>query len=123
MKVEVVTMTREELREFAEYVARTAVAEVLKERGMGADTPEPIAHGTDDNVVKVSGMVKGLSGISSLFGVSRVTASLWANSWLAPAVTRVGRTLWVDKDKALKLHMQQDAPRGRSLDCLNTSYS
>ena len=47
--------------------------------------------------------VYGLRGIRELFGVSHKTAQAWKNTWLAPACDQVGRTIIVDKKKALDL--------------------
>ncbi len=47
--------------------------------------------------------VYGLRGIQELFGVSHKTAQHWKNTWLAPACLQLGKTIIVDREKALKL--------------------
>ena len=47
--------------------------------------------------------VHGLQGIADLFGVSRVTAQKYKNTWLADAVSQQGKVLLTDTDKAIKL--------------------
>ena len=47
--------------------------------------------------------VHGLQGIADLFGVSRVTAQKYKNTWLADAVSQNGKVLLTDKAKALML--------------------
>ena len=47
--------------------------------------------------------VHGLQGIADLFGVSKVTAQKYKNTWLAGAVSQNGKVLLTDTEKALKL--------------------
>lgn len=47
--------------------------------------------------------VYGLRGIRDLFGVSHKTAQAYKNTFLAPACDQVGRTIIVDKKKAIEL--------------------
>ena len=54
----------------------------------------------------------GLRGIQQLFGVSHKTAQAWKNTWLAPACCQLGRTIIVDRDKAVELFEET----GRRLD-------
>ena len=47
--------------------------------------------------------VHGLQGIADLFGVSKVTAQKYKNTWLSSAVAQQGKVLLTDKAKALML--------------------
>lgn len=47
--------------------------------------------------------VYGLRGIMQLFGVSHKTAQAWKNTFLAPACSQVGRTIIVNREKAIEL--------------------
>ena len=47
--------------------------------------------------------VHGLQGIADLFGVSKVTAQKYKNTWLADAVKQNGKTLLTNTEMALKL--------------------
>lgn len=47
--------------------------------------------------------VFGLRGIQELFGVSHKTAQAYKNTFLAPACDQIGRTIIVDKNKAIEL--------------------
>ncbi len=47
--------------------------------------------------------VYGLRGIMQLFGVSHKTAQAWKNTFLAPACSQVGRTIIVNRNKAIEL--------------------
>ena len=47
--------------------------------------------------------VYGLRGIRELFGVSHKTAQVYKNTFLAPACDQLGRTIIVDKHKAIEL--------------------
>ena len=47
--------------------------------------------------------VHGLQGIADLFGVSKVTAQKYKNTWLSSAVAQQGKVLLTDTEKALKL--------------------
>lgn len=53
--------------------------------------------------------VKGIVGISKLFGVSHKTAQEWKNTWLAPACTQRARTILVDTNKAIELFNERRA--------------
>ena len=48
-------------------------------------------------------VVRGISGIMTLFGVSRSTAMRYRQSILADAIFTEGRIIWCDVDKALEL--------------------
>lgn len=48
-------------------------------------------------------LVYGLNGICELFGVSRVTAIRYKNTWLKPAVSQRGKTIITDAGLALQL--------------------
>lgn len=50
-----------------------------------------------------SAFIYGLDGIARLFGVSKITASKWKQSWLKPACEQLGKTIIVDKEMALQL--------------------
>ena len=56
--------------------------------------------------------IHGLRGIQMLFGVSHKTAQAWKNTWLAPACSQLGKTIIIDRDKAVELFEQT----GRRLD-------
>lgn len=56
--------------------------------------------------------IHGLRGIQQLFGVSHKTAQAWKNTWLAPACSQLGKTIIIDRDKAVELFEQT----GRRLD-------
>lgn len=47
--------------------------------------------------------VYGLRGIRELFGVSHKTAQAYKNTFLAPACDQLGRTIIVDRKKAIEL--------------------
>lgn len=49
------------------------------------------------------GLVYGLKGIEDLFGISESTAKRYKNTILKPAIRQYGRTIIVDKKKALEL--------------------
>ncbi len=52
---------------------------------------------------KDQNFIYGLRGIQRLFGVSHKTAQFWKNTWLAPACLQLGKTIIVDREKAIKL--------------------
>lgn len=56
--------------------------------------------------------IYGLRGIMYLFGVSHKTAQQYKNTFLAPACDQVGKTIIIDRDKAVELFEQT----GRKLD-------
>ena len=56
--------------------------------------------------------IHGLRGIQQLFGVSHKTAQAWKNTWLAPACSQLGKTIIIDRNKAVELFEQT----GRRLD-------
>lgn len=56
--------------------------------------------------------IYGLRGIMQLFGVSHKTAQQYKNPFLAPACTQLGRTIIIDRDKAVSLFEET----GRRLD-------
>lgn len=56
--------------------------------------------------------IYGLRGIMQLFGVSHKTAQCWKNTWLAPACDQLGKTIIIDREKAIELFKQT----GRRLD-------
>ena len=56
--------------------------------------------------------IYGLRGIMQLFRVSHTTAQLWKNTWLRPACEQLGKTIMIDRDKAIELFEQT----GRRLD-------
>lgn len=47
--------------------------------------------------------IYGLRGIQLLFGVSHKTAQAWKNTFLAPACVQMGKTIIVDRNKAIEL--------------------
>lgn len=53
--------------------------------------------------------IKGVVGISKLFGVSHKTAQAWKNTWLGPACTQRARTILVDVDRAMELFNERRA--------------
>ncbi len=55
--------------------------------------------------------VTGLQGIADLFGVSKVTAQKYKNTWLANAVKQQGKILLTDTEKALKLFSENSEGR------------
>ena len=73
------------------------------------DDSTPIALLTVGEFKKILDMnkpkefVHGLQGIADLFGVSKVTAQKYKNTWLADAVSQSGKILLTDKAKALML--------------------
>lgn len=100
-------MTREELKDLADYIARTTAEEILR----GLEVSAPRRSFADEKVVDVSGMPKGLNAISEMFGVSRATASHWAKTWMSPACLRIGKHIWVDVPEAQRLHKLHGAAR------------
>lgn len=50
----------------------------------------------------------GLAGIQREFGVSHKTAQAWKNTWLAPAIEQMGKTILCDKAMAHELFKQKD---------------
>ena len=48
-------------------------------------------------------VVRGISGIMTLFGVSRSTAMRYRQGILSDAIISEGRIIWCDVDKALEL--------------------
>lgn len=55
--------------------------------------------------------VHGLQGIADLFGVSKVTAQKYKNTWLAGAVSQNGKVLLTDTEKALELFNKKGGAR------------
>lgn len=53
--------------------------------------------------------VRGLDGIAELFGVHRITAWRYKNTFLAPAVKQRGRVILTDVEEALRLFDQKTA--------------
>ena len=54
--------------------------------------------------------VRGLQGIAEFFGVSLPTARKFEATWLAPAIIRVGKIRYMEKEKAMELF---EAHRGQ----------
>lgn len=54
--------------------------------------------------------VRGIQGIADLFKVSKMTAQLWKDSWLRPAVHQTGRTILTDVAQARKLYEARCTP-------------
>jgi len=52
--------------------------------------------------------VHGLQGIADLFGVSKVTAQKYKNTWLAGAVAQNGKVLLTNTETALKLFAENN---------------
>ena len=52
--------------------------------------------------------VHGLQGIADLFGVSKVTAQKYKNTWLAGAVSQNGKVLLTNTETALKLFAENN---------------
>ena len=52
--------------------------------------------------------VHGLQGIADLFGVSKVTAQKYKNTWLADAVAQNGKVLLTNTETALKLFAENN---------------
>ena len=55
--------------------------------------------------------IHGLQGIADLFGVSKVTAQKYKNTWLADAVKQNGKTLLTNTEMALKLFNERKMRR------------
>ena len=55
--------------------------------------------------------VHGLQGIADLFGVSKVTAQKYKNTWLADAVAQNGKVLLTNTEKALELFNKKGGVR------------
>lgn len=51
--------------------------------------------------------VHGLQGIADLFGVTKVTAQKYKNTWLSDAVMQNGKVLITDTEIALRLFEKQ----------------
>lgn len=81
------TLTTEQLKEFA--------AEVL--RGAKEEAEQPTA-------ADARRYVYGLRGIRELFHVSHPTAQRYKNTFLAPAVMQRGRKIVVDVEKAMQCY-------------------
>lgn len=93
---QVLVLTAAELEQFAHLVA-TATIEGLKQE------PElVVAQRPADRR-----MVKGLEGIQGLFNCSKSTALKYKNTWLAPAVTQRGKSLYIDADMAMELFAER----------------
>ena len=87
---------------------------IFGESGIGYDTP--IAMMTIGQLVDVlkkampspepperKEYVSGLRGIMDLFKVSHKTAQSWKNGFLAPACEQYGKTILIDREKAIEL--------------------
>ncbi|MBD5372781.1 MAG: hypothetical protein HDR75_05510 [Bacteroides sp.] len=100
-------LTGEQLRALATELAReltdtvkemvTSAAAEAGQSGVGAREPEE--EFTYDK------WTTGVKGVQTLLGVSRWTAQDYLHrSWFKPAVRRQGRTVWVNKELAVKLY-------------------
>ena len=59
--------------------------------------------------------VHGLQGIADLFGVSKVTAQKYKNTWLANAVAQQGKVLLTDTEMALRLFAENNEMGGKAV--------
>lgn len=98
---------------------------ILKEQGLRYDTP--LAMMTLGQMLEVfskttptptpqqgeKSYVYGLRGIQQLFGISHKTAQAWKNTWLAPACMQYGKTIIVDREKAVELFAQTGRRLGK----------
>lgn len=100
------------------------VNEILSDLGLKYDTP--LAMLTLGQMLEVfskatpaptpqqgeKSYIYGLRGIMQLFGVSHKTAQAYKNTFLGPACTQLGKTIIIDRDKAVELFEET----GRRLD-------
>ena len=106
-------LTGEQLRALATELAReltdtvkemvTSAAAEAAQGGVGAMEPEeePAEEFTFDK------WAKGVKGVQTLLGVGPWAARDYIHrSWFKPAVRRQGRTVWVNKELAVKLYRE-----------------
>lgn len=48
----------------------------------------------------------GLRGLMTLFGISHKTAQAWKDGFLAPACEQYGKTILIDREKAIQLFIE-----------------
>lgn len=53
-------------------------------------------------VNELPAFVYGLKGIRDLFGVSTTTAQVYKKTWLAPAITQVGKRIVINVQQAIE---------------------
>lgn len=93
---QILVLTGAELEQFAVLVARATIEGLKQEPELvGAQRPADRR------------MVKGLEGIQGLFNCSKSTAQKYKNTWLAPAVTQRGKSLYIDADMAMELFAER----------------
>lgn len=51
--------------------------------------------------------IHGIMGICNLFNCSATTAWRYKNTWLAPAVRKVGKKISIETELALKLYAEE----------------
>ena len=90
---------------------------IFGESGIGYDTP--IAMMTIGQLVDVlqkampstvphekKEYLTGLRGLMTLFGISHKTAQAWKDGFLAPACEQYGKTILIDREKAIQLFIE-----------------
>lgn len=79
-------------------IAALTLRQFLQMQGIVHESTATMADNTES-----TRYIYGLRGIMQLFGVSHKTAQAWKNTFLAPACSQVGRTIIVNRDKAIEL--------------------
>jgi hypothetical protein len=89
---QIMVVTTEQLEEFAEYIVHRTIEAINA----------PI------NAAGQSEYLNGLDGICRLFGVSRVTAQRYKDTFLRPAVDQRGRKIRINVALANKLFAEHE---------------